>query len=241
MTADEQRIWQAGEYVLGLMDAEALARFEEEMAADPALAREVARLADRFEALQENLPPETASELLWQSISERIDREDAASPAPSPPSPAAAGHGRGTRFSGWRNALLAACLLAAFGLGYVGGQFTRLAPDPVVVVVLLDEDDIPGAIMEAYGDDRVRVVPLREFEVPEGKILEAWTLFDEDVGPVSLGTFATPRELVLAGPDLPRPQPDQLYEITLEDAPGSPVGRPLGPILVKGLAVQPPR
>ncbi|NMG40392.1 anti-sigma factor [Chelativorans sp. ZYF759] len=241
MTPEEIRTARAGEYVLGLLDDEALARFEEELAADQELAREVASLAGRFEALQEHLPHETASEELWRKIAERLDREGEAASASAPTSPPRVAPPRRRGLSGWQNALLAACLLAAFGLGYVGGQFMQPAPEPVVVVVLVDDDEVPAAFMEAYGDDRVRIVPLRDFDVPGGKVMEAWTMFDEDVGPVSLGTFSQPRELVLAGPDLPRPQADQFYAITLEDAPGSPVGRPLGPMLVQGLAVRPPR
>ncbi|WP_407815360.1 anti-sigma factor domain-containing protein, partial [Staphylococcus aureus] len=40
----------------------------------------------------------------------------------------------------------------------------------------------------------------------------------------------------LDGPALPTPRDNQLYEITLEQAGGSPTGRPTGPILAKGLA-----
>src|SRR5690606_23499442 len=120
------------------------------------------------------------------------------------------------------------------------GRFTLPAEPPVVVVVLADEAANPGAIVEAFGDDRVRIVSLADFNVPEGKILQAWTLYDPAVGPVSLGTFEKAAEISLRGPDtLPRPTVGQLYEITLEDAPGSSAGRPLGPILVKGLAQRP--
>ncbi|MCG6114237.1 MAG: anti-sigma factor [Mesorhizobium sp.] len=239
MSTGEERSFKASEYVLGLMDDAQMERVEQEIAEDPALAREVAFWADRFDRLQDDLAPEAASDSLWQNIAARIDREEAAPKTTAKPAqPAPAGR---RAFSGWQNALLAACLVAAFGLGYLGGQIMRPDAEPAVVVVLVDDNSVPGAIMEAYGDDRVRVIPLREFEVPEGKVLEAWTLYDADVGPVSLGTFSAARDMVLAGADLPRPQPDQLYEITLEDAPGSPVGRPLGPILVKGLAVEPPR
>ena len=54
-----------------------------------------------------------------------------------------------------------------------------------------------------------------------------------------LGTFSDPRTVNLTGPELPEPASGQLYEITLEPAPGSPTGRPTGPILVKGF-VRPP-
>jgi anti-sigma-K factor RskA len=70
--------------------------------------------------------------------------------------------------------------------------------------------------------------------------MQVWTLYDQEVGPVSLGTIGRDAaEVTLQGPRLPRPKPDQLYEITLEPSPGSPTGKPTGPILVKGFARQP--
>ena len=46
------------------------------------------------------------------------------------------------------------------------------------------------------------------------------------------------RTLELPLKDLPPPGPDQLFEITLEPAGGSPTGRPTGPILFKGNTTQ---
>lgn len=144
-------------------------------------------------------------------------------------------------FRGARGTALGASILAACALGYVVGQASVTARNPEAVVVLVNEADLPGAFVEVYADDRVRIVPLTDLEVPDGKVLEVWTLFDEAVGPVSLGTMVSAREAMLTGPDLPAPQPNQLYEITLEDAPGSAAGGPLGPVVVRGLAVSPPR
>lgn len=85
----------------------------------------------------------------------------------------------------------------------------------------------------------MRLVPLEDFEVPEGRVLQVWTLPDAETGPVSLGTLEGAADVRLAGPNLPLPADGQLYEITLEPAPGSPTGRPTGPILVKGFAKPP--
>jgi anti-sigma-K factor RskA len=136
---------------------------------------------------------------------------------------------------------MAASVLVALGLGYFGGQvLTPPAPAPTMVAVLINEgDQSPGAIIEAFGDDSVRIVPLVDFAVPDGSVLQVWTLPDADTGPVSLGTLGAASEIVLRGPDLPLPAAGQLYEITLEPAPGSPTGRPTGPILIKGFAKAP--
>jgi anti-sigma-K factor RskA len=136
---------------------------------------------------------------------------------------------------------IAASVLVALGVGYFGGQaLTPDVPRPTMVAVLINEgDQSPGAIIEAFGDDSVRIVPLVDFAVPDGSVLEVWTLPDPDTGPVSLGTLDAAADIRLRGPDLPLPADGQLYEITLEPAPRSPTGRPTGPILVKGFAKAP--
>jgi anti-sigma-K factor RskA len=80
---------------------------------------------------------------------------------------------------------------------------------------------------------------LADFAVPGDKTIQVWTLPSKDVGPVSLGLIDGVRSARLDGPALPTPRSDQLYEITLEQAGGSPTGRPTGPILAKGFARMP--
>jgi anti-sigma-K factor RskA len=74
--------------------------------------------------------------------------------------------------------------------------------------------------------------------VPSGRTLQVWTLPSRERGPVSVGLMDRPRTLELDLKDLPRPGSNQLFEITLEPAGGSPTGRPTGPILFKGNTAQ---
>jgi anti-sigma-K factor RskA len=85
-------------------------------------------------------------------------------------------------------------------------------------------------------DGRAELVALRDVKAPDGRVLQIWTLWDRARGPVSLGTLASARNITLSLDDLPRTAPDQLFEITLEPAGGSPTGRPTGPVLMKGTA-----
>jgi anti-sigma-K factor RskA len=231
-----------GDYVLGLMEpADALA-FEAAMAADAELARAVAKLSEQFTALDDTAEPEAVSGALWGRIEAQLATvPQDAKVVPLRPRAKPAGSPRPT----WQLLPMAASVLVAAGVGYFAGWVNQPQPPaataPIVIAILLSEtDQSPGAIIEAYADDRVRVVPLEAFEVPEGRVLEMWTLPDPATGPVSLGRFDSPQSIVLSGPDLPLPSAGQLYEITLEPAPGSPTGRPTGPILVKGLAQVPP-
>ena len=102
-----------------------------------------------------------------------------------------------------------------------------------MVAVLLDGNR-PGAVVHAFADGRVVLVPLTAINVPAGRALEVWILPSRERGPVSVGLMDRARTLQLQLKDLPPPGSDQLFEITLEPATGSPTGRPTGPILFKG-------
>ncbi|WP_349017687.1 anti-sigma factor [Rhizobium sp. 32-5/1] len=138
----------------------------------------------------------------------------------------------------WRRAALAgmaASLLLALGLGFS----LIMRPEPQVVAVLVNDAGEPLVLVEDFGNASARITPLAEFAVPEGRVMQVWTLPSKEMGPVSLGLLPRSETMTLDGPELPRPQEAQLYEITLEQAGGSPTGRPTGPILVKGFARQP--
>ena len=102
-----------------------------------------------------------------------------------------------------------------------------------MVAVLLDGDK-PGAVVQAFADGRVVLVPLTAVDVPAGRAIEVWTLPSRERGPVSVGLMDRARTLPLSLKDLPATKPDQLFEMTLEPATGSPTGRPTGPVLFKG-------
>lgn len=248
----QDRMSRAGDYVLGLMDDAERERAERDMEVDGEFRECVLLLAQRFHVFDRDVVPEEVPDRMWREIAMRISEmpQLAATGIVTAPirtqSPRPAMQ-RGGGLRSWvarrpaiGGMLAAACLLVACGAGYLLGQTALTAPEPVVVVVLVNDENVPGAIVEAFGNDQVRIVPLADFEVPEGKVLQAWTLYDKAVGPISLGTFERAREIRLKGPDsLPVPVADQIYEITLEDAPGSAAGRPLGPVLVKGMAKRP--
>ncbi len=227
----EQQLERAGEYALGLLEGAERTAFEAELARDPELAALVTKLASNLHRLDETAAG-TADPALWANIEQRIGTLPQLPAVP-------ANQNSGARLPKW--APIAASLVVALGLGYFAGQgLVPAAPQPTMVAVLINQtDQSPGAIIEAFGDDTVLIVPLEEFVVPAGSVLQVWTLPDPATGPVSLGTLEVAREARLRGPALPQPESGQLYEITLEPAPGSPTGRPTGPILVKGFAKPP--
>ncbi len=218
----------AAEYALGTLDQAERRRAKSLIVRDQAFADMVSAWEKRLAPMADDIEAVAPPEGVWTAIEHELG------PGISPTKPA----NQNRPF--WKGFVTAALAASVMFLAIGGTLFTRLqAPEPTLIAVLLDPESNPGAIVEALGGDQVRIVPLVDIAVPEGQTLEVWTLPDPDAGPVSLGTFEQPRSTDLGGWTLPNPKADQLYEISLEPAGGSPVGRPTGPVLFKGFAKQP--
>ena len=226
MTAQDDDRALAGELALGLLEGEAKAAAERRLASDRAFAREVEHWQMRLSEFDQVTDPQRPSEELWRRIEAEV-----ADP------PRAAGPTAWARF--WNNLAMLratamgaslAALLLAVGLGFA---MRAAYQQPTMVAVLLDGSRA-GAVVHAFADGRVVLVPLTSINVPAGRALEVWTLPSRERGPVSVGLMDQARTLTLSLKDLPAPGPDQLFEITLEPATGSPTGRPTGPVLFKG-------
>lgn len=223
----------AGEYVLGLLETSDRSAFEAALTSD-ASARDALRHArERFLELDALAPVAETSPELWARIEGALDRGE--TPAPDRSNVHALPVKPPSRFwHGFAAASAAAVIIALVGM--VSFRTLIVSQQPQLVVVLLNEQSQPEAIVEAYASREVRVVPLEVIDVPDGKTLEVWTLPDPETGPVSLGLMEDPGAVLLSDRGLPAPRADQLYEITIEDAGGSPTGRPTGPIVAKGFA-----
>lgn len=220
----------ADEYVLGLLDEESRRRVDDQISQDTALRAAIASSQDRFLPLDLSVDAVVPSADLWS----RIDNNLGAVTAEERPRALQSASNDNSRSLWKRTAIasLAASMLLTAGLGW---SLLRTA-DPVVIAILLNEAGEPQAIVEDFSNEQARIRLLADFSVPEGKTMQVWTLPNRDMGPISLGLLNEHRSANLATPRLPKPRDNQLYEITLEQAGGSPTGRPTGPILVKGLA-----
>ncbi|MGH6642155.1 MAG: anti-sigma factor [Bradyrhizobium sp.] len=238
----------AADYVMGLLEGAEHAAAEQRIATDDGFARAVSawreRLAD-LDSTAEETPPSPA---LWQRIA------DATKIAPIDALPSARAALRGAtlwnniRF--WRGAgiggAFATLLFASIMIGalitsrQLRNDMIALAQrKPIYVAVLVnDTTKEAGAIVNAFANGRVELIPLRPIDVPAGRTLQVWTLWDRAIGPKSIGLTGQSRTLQLDLGSLPETVPDQLFEITLEPEGGSPIGRPTGPILFKGNAAR---
>jgi anti-sigma-K factor RskA len=242
MNPDRDRL--AAEHALGLLEGEERRHAENLIASDVAFQRAVAQWQAHFAELDETAAPVPAGEDLWQRIeggltpqAETVRATDASPVVVPDPRTALIALWRSLPF--WRIAGLAGSLAAvalAIGLAIVANERAR---QPVLVAVLLLDANRPGAVVNAFANGRAELVPIEAVEVPPGRALEIWTLWDRTRGPVSVGLIDRARTVRLNLENLPTPAPNQLFEISLEPAGGSPTGRPTGPVLMKGTAATP--
>jgi anti-sigma-K factor RskA len=220
----------AGEYVLGVLEGEERATFEHRFARDRELQVLVAAWQARFAPLDATATSIEPPAGLWNRIETSIGRRGIVDAKPGLIARiwSDIGFWRGAGFAG-----AAATVLLAIALAFFAGRST---PQPMLVAVLQAADASPSAIVEVARDGHISIVPLKEFEVPPGRALQVWTLWDQARGPVSVGLIDRPRRADFQRADLPA-RDNQLYEITLEPAGGSPTGRPTGPVLGKGYAM----
>lgn len=235
---------EADLFVMGLLDDADMARATRRLEREPAFADRVAAAARRFAPLDDAVAPLPLPAGAWERLEERLSAPveppgPASDPGPGRLSDRVAAPPRAANAdrAPWRAVLaVAAALLLALGLSWPA---LRGEEDPAAVAVLLDPEGAPFALIEDFGGGEATVSTLAAFEVPEGRSLQVWTKWSEEVGPVSLGVLDAYAGAEVGAIGLPEPVAGQLYEITLETEGGSATGRPTGPVLGLGLAAIP--
>ncbi|MYM65838.1 RNA polymerase subunit sigma-70 [Pseudoduganella sp. FT55W] len=232
----EQLQHLAGEYVLGTLSAAARREVAQRLAHEPLLRAEVDAWEQRLLPLTALAPEAAPSERLWPRIAASLTVR-----------PALAGVAGPAAANGWRRwwddlrlwrglagGAVAASLVLALLL-----VLRPTAPEAAYMVVLVaPQDQGAGWVVQTSMNRQLTLTPLRGTVVPDRKALQFWTKAPGWSGPVSLGLVQSNRSLKLALDQLPPVQPDQLFEITLEPATGSPIGKPTGPVLYIGKAVK---
>ena len=223
----------AGEFVLGLADPAERRRLERRIERDPEFAAAVQAWQRHFAGLDATAIPVTPSPDLWTRI--EASRQAQARAHPAEPS-RSRWEDLWNSLALWRPAGLAGTL-AALVLGVALLLRMAAGPEtPQLVAVLAAPDGRAAAVVNAYANGTVQLIPLDLIPVPEGRILEVWTLQTREQGPVSLARMDRARTIKLDLKGLSPAQVGHLFEITLEPPGGSPTGKPTGPVLMKGLA-----
>ena len=248
MSMQDERDDMAADFVMGLLEPAEQAVAEKRIEVDATFAASVdawrMRLAD-FDASAETVTPSAA---LWQRIA-TTTKKDVNSSLPGMRN-AVLGATLWNNLGFWRatglGASLAAFLFAVIAIGALTTSkelrrdLVALAQSkPVFVAVLVnDTTKEAGAVVNAFANGRVELIPLKDIDVPPGKTLQVWTLWDRAVGPKPIGLTGKSATLQLNLDQLPETVSNQLFEITLEPEGGSPIGKPTGPILFKGNAAR---
>jgi anti-sigma-K factor RskA len=218
----------AGEYVLGTLSPEQHAEVTERLRTDAALRSAVDAWEVRLLDLTALAPPVTPTARLWGRIQRSLDE---LAPAPTHRQPS-----RWQRLGLWQG-LSAAGLAASLMLGFV--LLTAPAPTTQYLVVLVaPSSQTPGWVVQASDNRTIELLPLGQDPVPEGMALQFWTKGEQWQAPVSLGLVKPGAANRVPLQSLPPLEPNQLFELTLEKAGGSPTGRPTGPIKFIGRAVK---
>lgn len=218
----------ASEYVLGSLSDERRRTVQRRLPDDAELRQAVDTWERRLLGLTDFALPEMPSPALWQRIERSVNALTRA-PSVEPSS-------WWNRLPLWRG-LAGAGLAATLLLGTLLLTQTTVKPTYLVVLVA-PQDKSPGWVISASNPREIQLIPLGVAQVPEDKALEFWTKAEGWQGPVSLGLVKPGQTLSVPVDKLPPLQPDQLFELTLENRTGSPIGKPTGPIQFIGRAVK---
>jgi anti-sigma-K factor RskA len=217
----------AAEYVLGTLSGEKRTALIARMNTEPAVRAAVDAWEARLLNLTALVEPVAPTSRLWSRIERSLDELKAPLQRP---------------ISWWRRlglwqGLAAAGLAASLVLSLA--LLSKAPPVTTYMVVLVaPSNQAPGWVVQANDARMIELIPLARDDVPEGMTLQFWTKGDQWRAPVSLGLVRPGEAYRVPLTRLPALEPNQLFELTLEKAGGSPTGAPTGPVKFIGRAVK---
>jgi anti-sigma-K factor RskA len=236
--SDEVR---AGEYVLGVLDADARRQAQARLQTDAGFARLVEEWEDRFSPWLLRLPPVAPSPQVWPRIRTQLGWAAVESARP----------GVWNSIGFWRgaSALAAAAAVAAIAIGLRGPVEPTTPPSEVVqtqpagdeaaerpVTVLARDDGSTGWIASIDASrGKVAMVPVPTPAEASGLVHELWVI-PQGQAPISLGFVSNDKAHTIEVPAASRRAlgVGATLAITLEPQAGMPHAAPTGPIVAKG-------
>ena len=240
-TADNQDFLQeppgddvlAGEYVLGVLDADTHRAVAARLSREPALLREVAAWERQLAPMLDDIEPVAPPLSLWPRIRAHVGLAPAPESSSRVPLWERLGFWRGFSVAGL--AATAATLVALLVLRQPYPQYPH-APHPITMLTTIAQADGSPAFVAAVDADActMLVMPM-DADVPKGKVPELWVIAGDGV-PRSLGVrglqhadaIIVPVELragMLAAATL---------AVSIEPVGGSPTGAPTGDVIAQG-------
>lgn len=256
MTTQDQQL-DAAEYVIGTLTPDERRAFEEAVASEPDLRKDVAFWENALGLMNASVAPEVVPDTVWPGIEQAIGARSEFRPS-EPATTASGGSAAGAAMREqiaandnlladlrksrrrWRFGAIAAALVAiAFGTILVNSGVLDPPEQQIAgtgksyIAVVNASGDQPSLVVNvdtATGEVSVRSLGI---EKPAGKSLEVWYV-PEGQGPVSVGLLSE-GEIDLSKVDV---NDQGLLAISLEPEGGSPTGSATGPILYTGKLVE---
>lgn len=237
----EERDALAAEFVLGMLTEPDRAAVAAALVHDTALQAAVYAWQDLLLPMSARSAPAEPAPQCWQRIELAVKNAAARTAAGAPAQRPRPLKEPWWQRLAWLQGLSAGAVAVSLMLGMLLLQRPD-APDAAAAVrylaVLQSPSDQSNGWLVELRADRLRLVPTADTgAVPAGRALQFWTKLPGAAGPVSLGLVQAGQTVELPLSQLPGAGPQQLFEITLEPAGGSPLGRPSGPILYVGRTV----
>lgn len=222
----------AGEYVLGVVDAQQRRTVQARIATDPAFARLVAEWEQRLGSLHAGIAPVEVPPHVWQRIRSQLGWQ-------MPPARTSLWHSIGL----WR-AATALAVIAAIAAVLVGRIPPRTPQHPTIalqpaagpVTTLSRDSGAPGWLASIdVGGGTMMLVPVPAPPDAKGRVPELW-LIPQGRAPQPLGLLSSSRSHAITVPPALRAalRSGSLLAVSLEPPGGAPHGAPTGPIIAKG-------
>ncbi len=241
----------AGEYVLGVLDADQRRDALQRMQSDPQFAGEVAAWERHFTPWLESIAPLAVPDHIWPRVQQTLGLLGPMSSGRGTSAPAAASWWDSVGTWRWLSAgalTAAAASLFALMINVQRPQpgplpppvVTVPRPEPVLaapdMVAAITADDGTATYMASIDSQRgkIMMVPMA-VDIPAGQVPELWVI-PPGGAPQSLGVLDPTRAHSVDIPEAMRGvfAADALVAISLEPPGGSPTGQPTGPVIAKG-------
>lgn len=116
-------------------------------------------------------------------------------------------------------------------------QIVRVAPTQAAILQAPGDTSTPGWLMTVDTLGNVRLDPKVRTDIQPDESVQLWTRGSDDRKSRSLGLIDPNRAITIPVDIMGALQPDQVFEMTLEQKGGSASGRPQGPVLFIGRMV----
>jgi anti-sigma-K factor RskA len=223
----------AGEYVLGVLDADTHRAFATRLPREPALAREVSEWERQLAPMLEEVEPVTPPPGLWPRVRQHVGLATVQAASRAAPLWERLGFWRGFGAAGL--AATAASLVALLVLRQPYPQYPH-APHPITMLTTIAQANGSPAFVAAVDADACTMLLMpMDANVPKGKVPELWVIAGDGV-PRSLGVRGMVHADAIVVPKALRNAllAAATLAVSIEPVGGSPTGAPTGEVIAKG-------